>query len=135
MLISLITELLILLQRVRPSFHENVSKPGKNAVLAVQTYIETHYAEQLSISNLAARVYVTPCYLAHCFKETTGYSPKQYLVQIRLASAKDLLVHTDLNVSEVAYRSGFSDVNNFIRTFRRETELTPLRYREEQRQL
>lgn len=130
--VSLITELLILLQRIRPSFSEKTSGPGKSAVLAVQTYIETNYAQPLSISDLAARVFMTPCYLSHCFKEITGYSPKQYLVQTRLACAKDLLTHTLLPVSEVAFRAGFSDVNNFIRTFRRESGLTPLRYRESQ---
>ena len=51
-------------------------------------------------------------------------------MQGRLAAAKDLLIHSDLPVSEVAFHVGFSDVNNFIRAFRRETGCTPLRYRE-----
>lgn len=128
--ISLVTELLILLLRSRPAASQLRSPPGHNAVFAVQTYIDTHYAEPISISNLASRVFLTPCYLTHCFKEATGYSPKQYLMRTRLACAKDLLLHTALPVSEVAYRAGFSDVNNFIRTFRRETGTTPLRYRD-----
>ena len=52
----------------------------------------------------------------------------------RISRAKELLTETDLPVAEAAYRSGFSDVNNFIRTFKRDTGLTPLRYREEHRQ-
>ena len=132
--ISLVTELLILLLRSRPTARQALSAPGNNAVFAVQTYIDSHYAEPISISNLAARVFLTPCYLTHCFKEATGYSPKQYLMRTRLACAKDLLVHTALPVSEVAFRAGFSDVNNFIRTFRRETGMTPLRYRDRETQ-
>ena len=55
-------------------------------------------------------------------------------MRTRLACAKDLLVHTALPISEVAFRAGFSDVNNFIRTFRRETGMTPLRYRDREKQ-
>ncbi len=127
---SLISELLILLCRLRPALFDATSQAGKTAVFAVQHYIDTHYAEPIRVSDLAERVFLTPCYLTHCFKSLTGYSPKQYLVQARLAAAKDLLIHSDFPVSEVAFHAGFSDVNNFIRTFRRETGYTPLRYRE-----
>ena len=127
---SLISELLILLCRLHPELLESTSQAGKSAVFAVQRDIATHYAEPFRVSDLAERVFLTPCYLTHCFKSMTGYSPKQYLVQARLAAAKDLLIHSDLPVSEVAFHVGFSDVNNFIRAFRRETGCTPLRYRE-----
>ena len=119
-----------MLCRLRPELLESTSQAGKSAVFAVQLYIDTHYAEPIRVSDLAERVFLTPCYLTHCFKSMTGYSPKQYLVQARLAAAKDLLIHSDLPVSEVAFHAGFSDVNNFIRAFRRETGCTPLRYRE-----
>lgn len=129
MCISLICELLILLCRQRAMPGGSVSASGLRAVSEIQSYIDAHFAEPLLISDLARRVYLTPCYLTHCFRELTGYSPKQYLVLARLAASKTLLLHTALPVGEVALRSGFSDVNNFIRTFRRETGLTPLRYR------
>lgn len=128
--LSRVTELLIYLQRAPESRAVRTEKPVRAAILAVQTYIEAHFAEPLSISDLAARVFMTPCYLTHCFKETTGYSPKQYLVLHRIACAKELLSETVLSVGEVAFRSGFTDVNNFIRTFKRDAGLTPLRYRE-----
>lgn len=130
MCISLVCELLILLCRQRALPGKGASAAGRNAVSEIQSYIDVHFAEPLLVSELARRVYLTPCYLTHCFRELTGYSPKQYLVQTRLAAAKDLLLHTALPVGEVAYRCGFLDVNNFIRTFRRETGSTPLRYRE-----
>lgn len=127
---SLVSELLILLCRLQPQLLESTSQASKTAVFAVQRYIDTHYAEPVRVRDMAERVFLTPCYLTHCFKSLTGYSPKQYLVQARLAAAKDLLIHSDLPISEVAFHVGFSDVNNFIRAFRRETGSTPLRYRE-----
>ena len=132
MQMSLITELLILLHRSDPTAGLT-EKAIPGSVLAVQNYIENHFAEPVSITDLAGKVYMTACHLSHCFKAATGYSPKQYLVLCRIACAKDLLASTDLPVSEVALRSGYSDVNNFIRTFRKESGLTPLRYRERQR--
>lgn len=131
--LSLVTELLVYLQRT-PSAMQTV-KQIPSAVLAVQSYIESHFAEPLSISDLAARVFMTPCYLTHRFKDATGYSPKQYLVLHRVAYAKELLAESSLPVAEVAYRAGFTDVNNFIRTFKRDAGRTPLRYREEQTQV
>ena len=104
------------------------------SILAVQSYIEEHFAEPLSISDLAGRVFMTPCYLTHRFKDATGYSPKQYLVLHRIAYAKELLAESSLPVSEVAFRAGFTDVNNFIRTFKRDAGDTPLRYRETHQQ-
>lgn len=56
-------------------------------------------------------------------------------MRTRLSCAKELLTHTNQSVGEVAFHSGFSDVNNFIRTFRRETGMTPLRYREYQNEI
>ena len=130
--VSLLTELLVYMQRTPAAQRELRQVPP--AVLTVQNYIENHFAEPVSISDLAEQVYLTPCYLTHCFRTATGYSPKQYLVLHRISRAKELLTETDLPVAEAAYRSGFSDVNNFIRTFKRDTGLTPLRYREEHRQ-
>lgn len=132
MQISLITELLILLRRADPAFGQ-AEKVIPASVLAVQNYIENHFSEPVSITDMASRVFMTACHLSHCFKSATGYSPKQYLVLCRIACAKDLLASTNLPVSEVALRSGYSDVNNFIRTFRKDSGLTPLRYRERQR--
>lgn len=131
---SRVTELLIYLQRAPDAACLQTEKPVRAAILAVQTYIEEHFADTLSISDLAVRVFMTPCYLTHCFKEATGYSPKQYLVLHRIACAKELLSDGELPVSEVAFRSGFTDVNNFIRTFKRDAGMTPLRYRETHRQ-
>lgn len=130
--LSLLTELLVYLQRTPAALPTVRQIPA--AVLAVQTYIEEHFAEPLSISDLADRVFMTQCYLTHRFKDATGYSPKQYLVLHRIACAKELLAGSGLPVSEVAYRAGFTDVNNFIRTFKRDAGCTPLHYREQHQQ-
>lgn len=126
---GLLTELLVMLLRLRPLEEQTVSDPSREAVFAAQTYIEQHFREDFRIQDLAEQVLLSSCYLTHCFKKITGYSPKQYLMYTRLACAKDLLSHTQYSVQEVAHFSGFSDVNNFIRTFRIQAGCTPLQYR------
>ena len=91
--------------------------------------LEAHFAEPLTVAELAARFYVSPGHLAHSVRALAGYSPKQYLRLLRLSYAKELLETTEASVAEIALRSGFSDVNNFIRAFRLRYGEAPGRFR------
>lgn len=99
------------------------------AVLEAQAYIDAHFCEALPLKELARRFYISPSYLSHAFRDWTGYSPKQYIMLSRLSYARELLLTTGDGVAAVAARCGFGDVNNFIRSFRQETGLTPAAYR------
>ncbi|MFC4778017.1 helix-turn-helix domain-containing protein [Paenibacillus sp. GCM10023252] len=94
-------------------------------VQAIQQYILNHFREPLAIHTLAKLVDRTPNYVTSLFKEVTGISPLTYLQQVRIAAAKDLLLHTTLTVGQVAEQLGFYDVSHFHRTFRRHTGLPP----------
>jgi AraC-like DNA-binding protein len=128
----LLRELLILTYRQDPGRFPFPEQAVRREIYEVQRYIEAHYAEPLQVAGLAARFYIDPSYLSHRFKEVTGYSPKQYIMLNRLSRARELLISTPLPVGEVAVQTGFSDVNNFIRSFKRETGLTPAQYRRPQ---
>lgn len=65
----------------------------------------------------------------HLFKESTNQSPNQYILGIRIASAKQLLSTTNLPVSKIAEKCGFKDMSNFVQAFRRRTHVTPNEYR------
>lgn len=105
------------------------SKKISDVVYDVQYYIDRHFTEKISVDELAEQFYLSPSYLSHAFREWTGNSPKQYIMKSRIAYAKELLITTDLSISDVALRSGFYDTSNFIRYFKKETNTTPLRYR------
>ena len=123
---SLLETLLVLLCRTAG---QTAQSEGQPAVRYAQQYLEKHFASPLSMTALAREVYLTPGYLSHIFKAETGYSPKQYLMKCRLAHAKELLGSSSLPVKDVAYRAGFSDLNNFIRSFKTAAGITPLQYR------
>jgi AraC-like DNA-binding protein len=68
-------------------------------------------------------------YLSRLFKKVSGYTFKEYLILQRIANAKSLLVYTDYNVTQICMKSGFNNVNHFIRTFKKQEGITPYQYR------
>ena len=126
---TLFLQLFILLFRCFPERFPQSARKSAAQFYAIQRYIDEHFTEPLTVEGLAGRFFLNKYYFSHHFKETTGYSPKEYLLLNRLSLARDLLLNTSLPVQEIAYRCGFADVNNFIRMFKRQYALTPGRYR------
>lgn len=133
-LCCLLGELLIFLYRHQPEAFPVPTSPMDRVVQQVKNYLEEHYHQPLTVEGLANQFYVSTSYLSHSFKRITGYSIKQYLQLRRLAEARALLYATNDSVSQVAVKSGFSDVNNFIAYFKRQMGVTPNQYRKQQRQ-
>ena len=129
MVVNIIRQILIMADRIIGASHDSEQPKFKMEVYEIQKYMEEHYAEEVQIGSLAEMYYINPYYLSHCFKRSTGYSPKRFLLLTRIAKAKELLLNSDLLVSEVAFKSGFLDTNNFIRYFKREVGMTPNRFR------
>jgi AraC-like DNA-binding protein len=92
-------------------------------------YLRDHVEQPISLSDAASVVHLSPTYLAHLVKRETGKTFVELLTGRRIARARELLVHTDLSVKEIAYRSGFTDVAYFSRRFRQVEGCTPLSVR------
>jgi len=91
----------------------------------IEKYIDAHFLERIQIREVAESFFVSPGYLAHCFKSCVGYTPMQYLMLNRLSYARELLRQVDMPIGVVAFRSGFSDVNNFMKSFKKRYGITP----------
>ncbi len=91
-------------------------------------YIFRHYAEPLTVGQLAARVYLNSNYFSKLFTAQTGMTPQQLLVRTRMEKAKELLTHTTLSVGEVSALVGYSDPLYFSRVFKRYTGLSPSQF-------
>ena len=129
LLTSYLNEILVHVFRTVPSDFASVSGNALQEIYRIQIYIEHNFSSEIRISDLANENYISPQYLSRCFKSQTGFSPKQYLTNIRLKNAKDRLLHTTLSVHEISFQCGFSDVNNFIRVFKKHTGMTPYKFR------
>lgn len=110
---ALLEEVLIHVYRACPQNFAPLETGAAGRVREVQRYIESHFAEDLRISDLAKAFYMNHCYMTHLFKKQVGYSPKQYLLLNRLSYAQELLENSDLPVSQIAFQCGFGDANNF----------------------
>ncbi len=95
----------------------------------VQQYISTHYQEELTLSNVAARFYISPSYLSRLFRRVTNLSIVEYINGVRVMAAKNLLETTHLRIEELAAQSGFSTSAHFTRVFKQGTGLSPHQYR------
>ena len=94
------------------------------------------YAEPVTLSRLAAEVFVSPFHFSRVFAKATGVTPGRYLTAIRLFEAKQLLLGTDLTVSDIVCGVGYSSVGTFTSRFTRAVGMTPTQYRDpEVRQL
>lgn len=89
-----------------------------------------HLEKPLAFADLARQCSLSPSRLAHLFKDQVGLTPHEFLDQQRLRRAKQLLEHSALTISEVAYAVGFNDPFYFSTRFKRETGQRPLAYRQ-----
>lgn len=117
-----------ILRAYEENFPKELNKTDELIILA-ESYIDKNFSEDIKISELANKFFLNKYYFSHCFKEFSGMSPKQYLTQVRMNNALKLLKSTELTVSEAATSCGFSDVNNFIRLFKKSFGVTPKEYR------
>ena len=99
----------------------------------VKFYLTQNYASQVTLEQLARRFEISPANLSRLFRHEFGVGFSRYLTTLRLESAVALLNSTNLPVSEVALRCGFSTSGYFIRVFRRHFGATPKDYRRRER--
>lgn len=91
-------------------------------------YLEDEANPEKSIKEISEMCNVSEIYFRKLFKKYSGMSPNEYKINSKIIKAKRYL-QSDISVSEVAERSGFSDVSYFVKVFREKTGITPLQYR------
>jgi AraC family transcriptional regulator len=97
----------------------------------VLEYMQAHLDQELSLAALAAVAQMSPYYFSRLFKQSTGLSPHQYILQQRIAWAMRLLVEPQVSVAAIAYRVGFANQAHFTTIFRRWVGTTPRQYRQQ----
>ena len=100
-----------------------------DVVREVQSYLDRHYAEDLSLTVLAERYYLNASYLSALFSRKTGSTFSDYLENLRMQKAAALLRSSRLSVAEAAAAVGYGNARYFCRLFKKHYSCTPTEYR------
>lgn len=92
-------------------------------------YINTHYKNKCSLKGAADELFVSPNYLSNLFKEKTGETFSEYLMNVRLEKSQEYLLDTKYKVSQVAELVGFTDYRYFCNAFKKKYTKTPTQYK------
>ncbi len=109
-----------------------LSMKNETPLAHVVDYIKSNITEQFKLEELSKKACMSPSHFSRSFKKETGLSVTEFVQLERLKIAKKLLMTSRLNVREVAYHSGFTDINFFNRVFKRELGATPGKFRNSQ---
>lgn len=99
---------------------------SKYVVGDVQKYIEENYASDLTLLQLSEMVHLNKNYLGNLFRKETGQSINDYIIEIRMEKAKELLLHTQLTAKMIAERVGYEDERYFYKVFKKRTGYTAM---------
>ncbi len=120
----------VLQQQIRMLCGQPTRSGGDDVVNRIVRYLEENYYRDLSLKYLAEHVFfLNPTYLSHLIAEKVGMSYSNYLKNIRMDHAKQILQTQQVTVTEVAALCGYNDTSQFIQVFKRHTGFTPKRYR------
>lgn len=102
-----------------------------DVVEKAQEYVGTKYGDpELNVEAIARQCGYSSYYFSRMFKELTGITPIDYLRQVRIEQAKQLLAERDMKIAEIASRTGYNNISNFYTNFKKIVGMTPTEYRE-----
>jgi len=121
----------ILAEMIVISAETNFSEDKKsNYITDAITFIECNYQQKIDLESISRSVNLSPYYFSREFKQMTGYSPYEYLINTRINKAKMLLKKSNMSIKEIAFSVGYSCESNFVDAFHKITSLTPKKFRE-----
>ncbi len=123
-----LTELLLAIMTTSDSYRQTREKLPpqlKDIVL----YINGHYFQEISLDDLSSSYSISKYHLCRCFRQYTGYTINEYITQLQIEQAKELLRTTSLPAYQVGAAVGIADANYFYRFFKKNVGISPHKYR------
>lgn len=111
-----------------------IEDQSESAVTRARKYIQENYAREISLDDVSREVNVSPYYFSKLFKEEVGRNFIDYLTELRIEKAKEMLLDQTMTVKEAGARAGYADQNYFSRIFKKQTGMTPRQFREERKE-
>ncbi len=130
---SFLLELLLIIDRifVEPLTNEAITiAENYKSINEIIMYLMNHYQEKIQLSQITEKFNINRTSLNEYFKEATGHTIMNYLIQLRIHLAMAMLKDTALQISEIMFRVGYINTSHFIRAFKKVTGMSPSKYRE-----
>ncbi|MCR5102461.1 MAG: response regulator [Butyrivibrio sp.] len=108
----------------------NTNGKSGNIILDITNYISENIGREIFVSEIADYIGMNPEYLTRYFKKEQGISIKKYIDKERIDRSKQLLQNTDISVTDIAEKVGYSGYSNYARAFKQHTGISPTSYRE-----
>lgn len=132
----LLAELMLDVNTIYRACHQisaGVSSESHHSAYQVINYIHEHYNDELSLDLLSHKFYVNKYYLCEIFREVTGVSPNQYIINCRIMKAKELLMN-GCTVENTCAETGFNNMSHFSRTFKNKVGQSPKQFQKSMRE-
>lgn len=112
------------------NIYRKKEKQASSVIHQAKEYIKQNFCNDISLDRVSREVNISPYYFSKLFKEEMGENFVEYITNIRMEQAKQMLANPAYSIKEVCAGSGYSDPNYFSRIFKKCTGLTPSEYRE-----
>lgn len=109
--------------------NKSINNFPKIYVIKAESYILANYMHDITVESISKFLGINRGYFSTIFKKATGKSPKQYIVDVRLEKAARFLLENNFTASEAARSTGYSDIFNFSKMFKRKFGVSPLHYK------
>lgn len=107
----------------------NINTRTDEIIVSAKSIMEGQFSQKVSLEEIAAHLNISYAWFRKYFKKNTGFSPYDYLLNIRISHARMLLKNSGLSVKEISHLSGFESQQQFSRTFKKKTGYTPVQFR------
>ena len=130
---SLTTMLMVHLLRnysaVKPKISDYRGGLAQHKLRIAIAFIDENLDRDIRLAEIAALVAMSPYHFARMFKQSTGFTPHQYLIRQRLTKAQELLRRSDIAIADIGYMVGYKNPSHFTSLFRKHFKVTPKAYR------
>ena len=116
-------------KRLHTTIYKN--KDQIDAIISVKNYIDSHFETDLNLDLISKKQLISKYHLIRVFRKYYGLTPRQYLIDKRIAKSKELLAK-GMAVTETCYTIGFSSLGSFSVLFKTKTGKTPSQFQKEQ---
>lgn len=96
----------------------------------IKSFLDDNYFHNITLNFISQKFHVSPYYLVHIFKEFTGYSPIQYIIQRRIGEAQSLLINTNESITNISCMVGYDNTSYFTTLFSKTVGISPKKYRQ-----